>query len=561
MSNRDVLYKLIDEEWEFRMRSNPLLATSCGDHRFNNRLPDIRPEALDDQIEHVRVLQSRLHTLDQRSFNDAERLDYDIFARELWMQIEEYRFGLHLMPVSRLSGFHIYLPDLPAYTPFNSRQDFDDYLTRLNGLGRYFDGQIALMRLGIARGLVPARAALQGILSTTNGHVVQNPSDSAFYLPFKNFPSTIPPAEQSFLCKNALRAISEVVVPAYQRLSQFLENEYMPSARQGTAASTLPDGQNYYAYAVQRYTTLPLTPQAVHEIGLQEVRRIRSEMEQVMRSTGFQGNFREFVDSLRQDPRFFVETPKELMKEVAFIMKRMDGELPRLFGRLPRTPYGLRQIPDYLAPNSTTAYYFPSSGDGQTAGYYYVNTFDLKSRPLYEIEALSFHEAVPGHHLQLALQMEMEQVPQFRRFADVTAFVEGWALYAERLGLEVGFYEDVYSNFGRLTFEIWRACRLVVDTGLHALHWTRQQAIDYMAENTALAMLNIANEVDRYIAWPGQALAYKMGELKITELRRHLEELYGDRFNLRTFHDRLLENGAIPLDALEAFMMMQSFGL
>lgn len=561
MLKTEALDHLINEEWELRMQSNPLTATFCGDPRFNDCMPDMRLEALDAQMEQIRGFQTRLEAIDRQALAAEDRLNYDLFARELWMQIEEYRFGLHLMPVTRLSGFQISLPDLPVFTPFNTVSDYEAYLARLNDLGEFFKAELTLMRRGMALGLVPARAALEGIEVTASGHVVTDPTESAFYRPFITFPPSISSVDQRRLQDAAVAVIRQVVVPAYAELAAFLTSEYLPQARQNSAASSLPDGAAYYAYSVQRYTTLPVTPQEVHEIGLREVQRIRREMEEVIGKADFQGSFHDFVHFLRTDPRFFVDTPQALMEKVAYIMKRMDGELPRLFGRLPRTPYGMRQIPDYLAPSSTTAYYFPASGDGRTAGNYYVNTYDLKSRPLYEYEALSFHEAVPGHHLQLALQLEMDHVPQFRRFADVTAFVEGWALYAERLGLEVGFYQDVYSNFGRLTFEIWRACRLVVDTGLHALGWSRQQAIDYMAENTALALLNIANEVDRYIAWPGQALAYKMGELKISELRRRLEAQYGSQFDLRRFHDLLLENGAIPLDALEAHLMVQSFGL
>jgi len=275
-------------------------------------------------------------------------------------------------------------------------------------------------------------------------------------------------------------------------------------------------------------------------------------MEAILRKVDFQGDFQEFIHFLRTDPRFYVDTPEALMKEVALVLKKMDGELPRLFKTLPRMPYGIKQVPDYIAPQTTTAYYFPPAGDGARAGAYYVNTYDLKSRPLYEIEALSLHEAVPGHHLQIALTQEIDTMPNFRRFGWITAFGEGWALYAERLGLEVGFYQDAYSDFGRLTYEMWRACRLAVDTGLHALGWTRQQAIDFMAQNSALTLLNIENEVDRYIAWPGQALAYKMGELKIRELRALAEQELGARFDLREFHDVVLRHGGLPLDVLEA---------
>jgi uncharacterized protein (DUF885 family) len=341
------------------------------------------------------------------------------------------------------------------------------------------------------------------------------------------------------------------VVPAYREFLDFIVREYVPGARPTTGAADLPNGRAYYAYLVRSYTTLDLTPEDVHRTGLVEVGRIRDEMEGIIRQTGFDGSFREFVQFLRTDPRFYVETPEALMKEVAYVLKRMDGELPQLFGHLPRMTYGIREIPEYIAPRTTTAYYTRPAGDGTRAGFYWVNTYDLPSRPLYEVEALSLHEAVPGHHLQIAIQQELEGLPAFRRFSGFTAFVEGWGLYAERLGLETGFYTDPYSNFGRLTYEMWRACRLVVDTGLHDMEWTRQQAIDFMVDNTALTLLNITNEVDRYIAWPGQALAYKTGELKIRELRAEAERELGTHFDVRRFHDVVLGSGAVPLTVLE----------
>ncbi len=548
------LHALIAEEWEYRMRENPLTATFCGDHRFDDRLTAMDEASLAGRCDQARAYLARLGQIERASLPPADQLNVDIFKRDLEMQVQEYAFGLHYMPITRLSGFQIYLPDLVLHTPFHTPADYGRYLLRLNGLKGFVEGQIELMRTGMQKGYMPPQAALAGIEQTVSGHIVPDPTRSVFYQPFQRMPASFSRAERENLQRAGQQAVRAAVSPAFETLLQFLTAEYLPAARLEIAASTLPGGPAYYAYCVRRFTTLPVSPAQVHEIGMDEVQRIRAEMQSVIRQAGFQGGFKDFIQFLRTDARFFVDTPEALLKEVAWIMKRMEGELPRLFKTLPRTPFGMRQIPDYLAPNSTSAYYFPSSGDGKTAGYYYVNTYDLKSRPLFEYEALSFHEAVPGHHLQLALQMEMQQVPNFRRFSDVTAFIEGWALYAERLGLETGFYQEVYSNFGRLTFEIWRACRLVVDTGMHAMGWSRQQAIDFMAENSSLSMLNIANEVDRYIAWPGQALAYKMGELKIRELRQFAEQSLGERFDIREFHERILENGAIPLDALDTHL-------
>ncbi len=330
-----------------------------------------------------------------------------------------------------------------------------------------------------------------------------------------------------------------------------MEQEYLPAARESIATAELPDGEAFYAHRIYYFTSLHLSAEQVHLTGLDEVRRIRSEMEALIQKVGFSGDMAHFLEFLRTDPRFYVTTPEALLEKTSYILKRMDGELPRLFKTLPRMPYGIRAVPDYAAPGETAAYYNPGLGDGTRAGIYYVNTYDLASRPLYEIEALSLHEAVPGHHLQLALQAELADLPIFRRYCGYQSFVEGWALYSERLGLEAGFYTDPYADFGRLSYEMWRACRLVVDTGMHVLGWNRQQAIDHLAENTSSTMLNIINEIDRYIAWPGQALAYKIGELKIRELRRRAEARLGDKFDLREFHDVVLLSGAVPLGVLE----------
>jgi uncharacterized protein (DUF885 family) len=397
---------------------------------------------------------------------------------------------------------------------------------------------------------------MQGIDEALKVHLPSTPTASPFYKPFEHFPAAMSAKEINQLITEGQVVVQNEVIPAFQSLYDFIVQEYLSSCRTEIGAAALPNGRAFYDYCVRRFTTLDLTPEQVHATGLDEVRRIRTEMEAVIRETGIHVkdgavDFPAFLDYLRTEARFFVSTPAALLEKVALILKRMDGELPRLFKTLPRTPYGIRETPAFIAPRSTTAYYFLPSGDLSTAGFYYVNTYDLSSRPLYEYEALSFHEAVPGHHLQLALQMEMSETPAFRRFLDMTAFIEGWALYAERLGLEVGFYADPFSDFGRLIFEMWRACRLVVDTGMHALGWTRQQAIDYMAANTALSQLNIINEIDRYIAWPGQALAYKVGELAIRAYRRQAEDTLGSRFDVREFHDILLKEGPLPLDILE----------
>lgn len=548
------LHQLFQEDWEFTLREDPLFATRVGDDRYDDRLPSVTVADFERQLAWHREVLRRLRAIPRSALSPADRLNYDIFERLKRNLIEEYEYRAYFLPITHISGFHIEFPELPRNVPLRTARDYENYIARLRAFRTYTDQHIELLRTGLQAGYALPRHIVEFIEPTLRPHIVEDPEQSTLFEPFRSFPSTVPEGERGRLAEAGRAAIRESVVPAYRAFLEFIKNEYLPKSRTTIAVSDLPNGAAYYRHRIRQETTLDLPPEEIHRIGLEEVRRIRGEMEAILKKVGFQGSLKEFLEFLRTDPRFYVDTPEQLLKEVSYVLKRMDGELPRLFRTLPRTPYGIRPVPDYLAPRTTTAYYMPPPGDGSRAGFYYVNTYNLKSRPLYEIEALSLHEAVPGHHLQIALQQELRDLPPFRRFMGFTAFVEGWALYAERLGLEVGFYQDPYSDFGRLSFEMWRACRLVVDTGIHALGWSRQQAIDFMAENTALTLHNIEAEVDRYIVWPGQALAYKMGELKIRELRRRAEEALGPAFDVREFHDVVLRNGAIPLDVLEGIV-------
>lgn len=545
------LQKLFDEAWQFDLREDPLFATQAGDHRYDDRLPRVSEADWTRRLEKEREFVEKLGQIDARRLNARERTSYEIFSRLRRDQIAEYEFRAYLMPITNRSGFHLDFPELAKNLQFRNIRDYENFIKRLAAFGQFADDHIELMRAGIQAGLVLPAVALADYERPIKAQIVDDPSASLLFEPFKKFSKSIAQAEQQRLADDARRAIAESVVPGYRRFLDFMRDEYAPAARGSIAASALPSGREFYRHRVRQFTTLDLTPEQVHEVGQSEVARIRKEMEDAIASAKFEGNFEAFVEFLRSDPQFYVDSPEQLLKEVSLTLKKMDGQLPKLFKTLPRTPYGIREIPAYIAPSTTTAYYQPPPGDGTLGGFYYVNTFNLKSRPLYEIEALSLHEAVPGHHLQIARQQELEDLPNFQRFAGFTAFVEGWGLYAERLGLETGFYRDPYSNFGRLSYEMWRACRLVVDTGMHYLGWTREQAIEFMAANTALTKLNIVNEVDRYIAWPGQALAYKTGELKFRELRRKAEERLGERFDIREFHDVVLGNGAVPLLVLE----------
>lgn len=546
------LAALFADDWAFTLEQSPLFATQVGVREFNDRLSSVTLEDYANRLQMQRQFLERLLAIDRSSLSAVDRTNYDLFERSKRSSIAELEFRMYLMPISSRSGFHVGFPDMPKRVPLVSVEDYENYISRLLAFSAYADQHMALMRVGMAEGFTVPAISLRGYEESINPHIVEDPDESLLNEPFEEFPDAISETDRARLAEAGRSAIATSVVPAYRAFLAFMRDEYVPAAREDIAASSLPDGRAFYEHRIRRFTTLDLTPRQVHETGLAEVARIRAEMEAIIADVGFEGSFAEFVDYLRTDSAFYAATPEALMRETAYVLKRMDGRLPSLFKTLPRMPYGIRPVPDFIAPKTSTAYYSRPAGDGTRAGFYYINTYDLPSRPLYEIEALSLHEAVPGHHLQLAIQQELEGLPEFRRFSGFTAFVEGWALYAERLGLEVGFYEDPFSDFGRLTYEMWRACRLVVDPGMHYLGWSRQQAIDFMAENTALSLHNITTEVDRYITWPGQAVAYKTGELQIRELRERAETELGDRFDVREFHDVVLREGAVPLDMLAA---------
>lgn len=553
----DDLSQLIDDVWQWRLKESPLFATRTGDSRYNDRLGEVSLEAAERRHRDEGQFLNRAVAINdaQDGLSQSDRIELRLLIRDLEESLAEHDFGDHLMPINNRSGFHVSFPELPDYAPLEDVEDYENYLARLREFKGYVDGHIGLMREGVRRGLTIPAVILEGYEPSVDTHIVDDPEASLLYKPFNKFPDAVAEGERERLRTAARDAITSSVVEGYRRFALFMADEYVPNCRASIAASALPGGRDFYRFRVQKYTTLDLTPDEVHNRGLAEVKRIRAEMDQIIDDLDFQTDqedrFAAFVKHLRTSEEFFAETDRELMDYTSGILKRIDGELPKLFGRLPRMPYGLKPVPDYIAPKTTFAYYMRPSGDGTVAGFFFLNTYNLPSRPKYMLQALALHEAVPGHHLQIALQQELEGLSPLRKFGGFTAFVEGWALYAERLGLEVGFYEDPYSDFGRLTMEIWRASRLVVDTGIHYKGWTRQQAIDFLYANSAMTLHDIRAEVDRYIGWPGQALAYKTGELKIRELRARAEEKLGADFDVRSFHDAVLENGAVPLTVLE----------
>jgi uncharacterized protein (DUF885 family) len=542
---------LLSDAWEQDKRENPLLATSTGDHRYDDRLTSDATADLERRAAASRGYLERLSAIDAKALAPQDQVSHAMFERDLRDELARHRFHAERVPITADSGFHTGLSRLPQDMPLATVKDYENYLARLRAIPLYFDQNVEHMREGLKTGFTVARVSLAGYDATMRPHVVADPEKSVFWKPFASFPPGVPASEHERLRAAGREAIAKSVVPAYQRLLDFFTKEYEPGARATLGAYELPEGREYYAWLVKHFTTLDTTPEKVHQVGLAEVDRIRREMDEVIRKVGFKGSFPEFLEFLRTDPRFYAKTPDELMKQASWIAKRMDAKLPSLFGRLPRQPYGVEPVPDDLAPKYTGGRYVGAPLDGRRAGTYWVNTYALETRPFYQLESLTLHEAVPGHHLQGALAKELTGIPEFRRYGYVNAFGEGWGLYSERLGLEAGFYQDPYNNFGRLSYEMWRACRLVVDTGIHAMGWTRQQSIDYMKERTALSTHEVTTEVDRYISWPGQALAYKMGELKIRELRARAERELGTRFDVRAFHDAVLANGSVPLDVLE----------
>jgi uncharacterized protein (DUF885 family) len=545
------LHDLFDREWSWRLERNPELASNVGVHDYDDRLSDASVESMRADAERSRELLAELARIDRAALPVEEQVSHDIFATQLRQRVESFDFGAHYLTLNADSGFHSSFPLIWQSMPFQTVKGYENYLARLRAFPRYMDQTIALMREGLAKGITPPKATLVGIEATIEPLTAPDPEKSALWTPFTRIPSQLPAAQRERLQAEGRRVLREQVAPAYGRFFEFMTREYLPGTRDTLAAGDLPNGEAYYRFLIRRYTTLDMTAEQIHRIGLDEVAAIRAEMDAVIEKVGFEGDFAAFLKFLRTDPRFYPKTAEELLMHASYIAKRMDGKLPALFGRLPRQPYTVTPVPEYLAPKYTAGRYNGAPLESTEPGQYWVNTYALDTRPLYNLEALTYHEAVPGHHLQGALAQEAESLPDFRRYSYISAFGEGWGLYSEWLGVEAGFYTDPYSDFGRLTYAMWRACRLVVDTGVHAMGWTRQQMIDYLASNTALSLHEVETETDRYISWPGQALSYRIGYLKIRELRARAEKELGEGFDVRRFHDAVLAQGAVPLPVLE----------
>jgi uncharacterized protein (DUF885 family) len=547
----DDLNTLFDDYWQFELREDPFMATSSGVYQYNHEVPQVAPQDQRRRTDARRVFMERLATVDLMSLSAEERLSADLLQFILKHDLTLAEFDSWRIPVLADGGFHSDIGYVVSATPFRGEEDYRAYLHRLTALPAYLDQNIENMKTGLADRFTQPAQILPLILPSFEAQVTASAEAHPLYAPFESMPADWPEELRRQLATEATVILESKVIPAYARALEFVRDDYLPGAINVVGASNLPDGERYYAALVRYFTTLDdATPSSIHALGISEVARIRGEMDKVIEDTGFEGTFDEFLEFLRTDPQFYASTAEELLKEAAYISKRIDGRLPAFFKKLPRQPYSVEPVPDAIAQNYTTGRYIPAAPDSDRGGQYWVNTYALDTRPLYQLPALTLHEAVPGHHLQGALSYEIEGAPQFRTQFYPHAFGEGWGLYAEKLGVEMGIYRTPYEHFGRLSYEMWRACRLVIDTGLHAKHWTRQQAMDYLSSNTALSLHNVQTEVDRYIAWPGQALAYKMGELTIWELRDQAQSALGTRFDVREFHDAVLTGGGLPLDLL-----------
>ena len=550
------LLKLFDTTWQEDLADDPLNATALGDPRFNDKLPDMTQETIDArQKKNYARLQS-LAKINREKLDKADQLNYDLYQRDIKTRIGEYQFKPWVFDLTPGSGPQ-QLAQVAEFAPFATVKDYDNWIARINATGTYIDQWILLLTQAVSPTdrLTQPRLVIQKVLEQMKGPLTSDVEANPFYAPFKKIPAGIPDAEKARLTAAAKTAIQGVALPAYQRFDKFLREVYLPASRDTVGIYDIPGGEQYYRNRIAYYTTIDNPdPARIHNIGQDEVKRIRAEMEKTLEGINFLGTLDQFLGFIRNDPRFFFKSSDELMAAYTKTARGIEPELPKLFGRLPKTPFDIKPIPEATASTATTAYYLPGSLDGSRHGTYYVNLYKPEARPTWEVEALTAHESVPGHHLQISLQYELTGLPNFRRNADYSAFVEGWALYSEKLGYELGLYKDDFSKFGQLNYEMWRAVRLVVDTGMHSFKWTRDQAVYYFKQNTGRSDLDIQNEVDRYISWPGQALSYKLGQLKIQALREEAEKTLGERFDIRAFHDKLLGMGALPLSVLDTEM-------
>ena len=543
---------LLSSEWSKVVNDNPVYASSMGDLSRNTEWSDTSVENIYSDHQHQLDVLNLLDSLDISNFSEDNKVNYKLFKQEYKNSTESYAYKTFLIPFSHRGGIQLQHETI-SIVPLRNKQHYLDWIERISKIDVLVDAAIEKAKLGISEEIVPPRFLMQKVFKQIKLQAFVEPKDSPFYRAFLEIDSSIERVDIDEIQQEALNVIKLKVIPAYVKLHRFFKDEYLPACRTSIGIKEINNGKEYYEFLARKFTTTNLSPKEIHEIGLSEVARIRDEMDIIINDVKWEGTFKSFLDDLRTNPKFYYETSEELFESYLATSKRIDPELVKLFKVLPSMPYGLKPIPMESAPDTTTAYYQRPAADGSRAGYYYVNLYRPEVRPKYEIEVLSVHEAMPGHHLQIALAMELD-LPNFRKYGGITAFVEGWGLYSERLGYDLGLYKDPYSKFGQLTYDMWRAIRLVVDTGMHYFDWTRQDAINYFLENSAKTKQDVMNEVDRYINWPGQALAYKIGQLKILELRAKAESEFGEDFDIKDFHHEVLKRGALPLDILEEYI-------
>ncbi len=547
---RKALNGLFQQYWDERLERNPEFASTLGDRRWNDKLTDHSVKAENQWLEREQTLMIKLAAIDPAGFTDAEKTSRDLLLRRFSEDLEAADFKEWEMPVNQMGGIYASFPQLVAQLSFNEVKDYDDWIARLKAIPNAFDLVTTNMSIGMDDRRVPPKFLLEKALDQVKQLANQKPEDSPLSLPLKKFPASIPAPEQERIKTEMLTVIAKQVLPAYQRFARFLEVSYIPAGRTEPGISALPDGPKYYRFLIHRTTNTDLTPEQIHQIGLDEVKKDEAEMLAIAKKLGFQ-DLKSFNASLKTNPKLHPTSGEQLLEAARGYLGPMQSKLPELFGRLPKTPFEVAAVPDYLEKTSAPAYYEPGSPDGSRPGRLRIDTYNAPTRNLYQVEDLSYHEGLPGHHMQISIAREQTGVPAFRKFGGYTAFAEGWGLYAERLGKDLGFYQDPYSDYGRLEGDIWRAIRLVVDTGVHAGGWSREQMVDFFHDHSAIDETSIQAEVDRYIAWPSQALAYKIGQLKILELRDRAKKALGDKFDIRAFHDQVIDSGALPLDVLD----------